>query len=102
MHHRCVLFNKLKLTHVSNRKGVSTLITPESTDMKIEKLRELFFNTPSVDGEKKTEEEFKICYLSYEFAELKKVANTNYKRPPKNYEEKVQRYNELKQLLGGA
>jgi len=92
----------IKLAKVSNGKGVPTLITPESIEMKIEKLREIFFNTPSVDGKKKTEEDFKICYLPYEFAKLKKIANTNYKRPPKNYEEKVQRYNELKQLLGGA
>ena len=70
--------------------------------MKIEKLREIFFNTPSVDGKKKTEEDFKICYLPYEFAKLKKIANTNYKKLPKNYAENVQRYNELKKLIGGA
>ena len=81
---------------------MSTLITPESTNMKIDKLKELFFNTPCVYGNKKTEKDFKIFYLRYEFAKLKRIANTNYKKPPKKYAEKVQKYNKLKQLIGGA
>ena len=69
---------------------------------KVEKLRQLFFNTPCVYGNKKTEEDFKIFYLQYEFAELKRIANTKYKKTPKKYVEKVQKYNELKQLIGVA
>ena len=70
-------------------------------DKKIKKLREYFFSVPSLFG-RKTEKDFKIFFLKYEFAELKRIANTNYKRHPKNYAENVQKYNELKQLLGGA
>ena len=68
---------------------------------KIIKLREYFFSVPSLFG-RKTEKDFKIFFLKYEFAELKRIANTNYKRLPKNYVKNVQKYNELKQLLGGA
>ena len=106
------MFNKLKLTHVSNGKGVPILITPLNLwrNMKItkkninlseEKLKKLFFNTPCVTGKEKTEKDFKIFYLPFEFAKLKKVANTNYKRHPKNYEEKISRYKEIKQIMGG-
>ena len=68
---------------------------------KIMKLREYFFSVPSLFG-RKTEKDFKILFRKYEFAELKRIANTSYKIPPKNYAENVQKYNELKQLLGGA
>ena len=44
-------------------------------DKKIMKLREYFFSVPSLFG-KKTEKDFKIFFLKYKFAELKRIANT--------------------------
>ena len=66
-----------------------------------EKLKKIFFSTPCVTGKEKTEKDFKIFYLPFEFAKLKKVVNKNYKRPPKNYSEKITRYNEIKRIMGG-
>ena len=53
-------------------------------------------------GKEKTEKDFKIFYLPFEFAKLKRIANTNYKRHPKNYEINISRYNEIKKMIGGC
>ena len=70
------------------------------TIKKIEKLRKYFFSAPSLFG-KKTEEDFKFFLQSYEFEELRRIANTKYIRPPKDYEQKLQRYSELRRNIGG-
>ena len=67
-----------------------------------EKLKKIFFSTPCVTGKEKTEKDFKIFYLPFEFAKLKRIANTNYKRHPKNYEINISRYNEIKKMIGGC
>ena len=76
-------------------------ITNKTINLSKEKLRELFFNAPCVFRKEKTEKDFQIFYLPFEFAKLKKVVNKNYKRPPKNYAEKITRYNEIKRIMGG-
>lgn len=67
---------------------------------KIKKLRQLFFSTPSL-LENKTEEEFKQFLLQYEIADLQRTAKKEYIKPPKDYFDKIQRYNELRESIGG-
>ena len=51
-------------------------VTNKTINLSKEKLRELFFNAPCVFRKEKTEKDFQIFYLPFEFAKLKKVSES--------------------------
>jgi hypothetical protein len=69
------------------------------TNKKDEKLKNEFFNTSTLFGEKKTLEEFEKFKFQIEFKRLQKIISK--KKKSKNFDEVLEKYLEMKSKVGG-
>ncbi len=64
-----------------------------------EKLKEKFFNTPTLPGEEKTLKDFEKLQLKNNFFKLQKIIRR--KKKSKNFDEVLEKYLEIKSKFGG-
>ena len=66
---------------------------------KDEKLKNEFFNTPTLFGEEKTSKDFENFQFQVKFKNLKKIINR--KKKSENFDEVLKEYLEMKSKVGG-
>lgn len=64
-----------------------------------EKLKEKFFNTPTLLGEEKTLKDFEKLQFKNNFFKLQKIIRR--KKKSKNFDEVLEKYLEIKSKVGG-
>ena len=66
---------------------------------KDEKLKNEFFNTPTLFGEEKTSKDFENFQFQMKFNNLQKIINR--KKKSENFDEVLKEYLEIKSIVGG-
>jgi hypothetical protein len=66
---------------------------------KDEKLKNEFFDTPTLFGEEKTSKDFEMFKFQVKFNNLQRIINR--KKKSKNFDEVLEKYLEMKSKVGG-